>query len=338
MRPDSPWIYIFVYPREPWAGRPVGPPSITGHAPSQWASYKVRVRHRARMRLGVKAALGDAREMAALDVELLEVHLGLEDVPRHVDAVLSTFSAIRHERGLDILVHAPEFMGPPTHPELVDLSSPDDAARELSAELLARTIDLARGLGSPLVVAHPGGIAPEEMAGGAHDEGLERLNCSLGPLHDRARDAGVRLTLENMPWFYFVKGGGGAAPDGRGRRWVSTILVEPDDMDRLKAHVDGLTLDVSHGYLHTPKGGMEAIEGFLSRHRSRVLHLHLSDALPPDHEGLQIGEGCVDMAWVLRAVKGRDVTAVPEVIGGHRLGGRGFHRALGELRRMLAEA
>ncbi len=41
---------------------------------------------------------------------------------------------------------------------------------------------------------------------------------------------------------------------------------------------------------------------------------------------------------VLRALKGRDVTAVPEVIGGHRLGGRGFKRALEVLRRMLDEA
>jgi sugar phosphate isomerase/epimerase len=290
------------------------------------------------MRLGVKAALGDAREMAALDVELLEVHLGLEDIPRRTEALTSTFDAIRRERGLDILVHAPEFMGPPSCPELVDLSSPDDGARVLSLELLGRTIDLARALGSHLIIAHPGGIAPEERAARSRCEGLDRLERSLAPLRDRARDAGVLLTLENMPWFYFVKREEGVAPDGRGRRWVSTILVEPDDMDRLCDHVDGLTLDVSHGYLHDHEGGMAAIDGFLSRHKSRVLHLHLSDALPPDNEGLQVGEGCVDFASVLRALRGRDVTAVPEVIGGHRLGGRGFKRALEVLRRMLDEA
>jgi N-acetylneuraminate synthase len=290
------------------------------------------------MRLGVKAALGDAREMAALDVELLEVHLGLEDVPRRTEALVSTFNAIRSERGLDILVHAPEFMGPQSCPSLVDLASPDEGTRALSVELLGRTIDLAHSLGSPLMVAHPGGVALEELAASSHDEGLERLERSLGPLRDRARDAGVLLTLENMPWFYFVKHEEGAAPERRGHRWVSTILVGPDDMDHLRDHVDGLTLDVSHGFLHEPAGGMAAIDGFLSRHGPRVLHLHLSDALPPDNEGLQIGEGCVDIASVLRALRGRDVTAVPEVIGGHRLGGRGFKRALEALRRMLDEA
>lgn len=289
------------------------------------------------MRLGAKAALGDAREMAALDVELLELHLGLEDLPRRTEALVQTFSTVRRERGLDILVHAPEFMGPPSCPELVDLSSPNEGTRGLSVEMLERTIDLAIALSSPLIIAHPGGIAPAKPAAQAHLAALKRLKGSLRPLRDRARDAGIALTLENMPWFYFVKHGEDGTPDGRGIRWASTILVGPDDMDRLKDHADGLTLDVSHGYLHEPKGGMGVIEGFLSRHVSRVRHLHLSDALPPDNEGLQIGEGCVDFASVLRAFKGRDVTAVPEVIGGHRLGGRGFQRALEVLRRLQGE-
>ena len=97
-------------------------------------------------------------------------------------------------------------------------------------------------------------------------------------------------------------------------------------------YVDGLTLDVSHGYLYRPKGGMEAIRMFVEQYGDRIRHLHLSDALPPDHEGLQIGEGSVDFHYILDAMKDRDVTAVPEIIGGHRGGGIGFRRALGELR------
>jgi sugar phosphate isomerase/epimerase len=77
---------------------------------------------------------------------------------------------------------------------------------------------------------------------------------------------------------------------------------------------------------------MEVIDAFIDRHLERILHLHLSDAKPPDHEGLQVGEGDVDMERVLRAFRGMDITAVPEIMGGHRGGGLSFRRALEELR------
>jgi sugar phosphate isomerase/epimerase len=284
------------------------------------------------MRLGVKAALADADSMAALEVDFLEVHLGLDDLTRRRDALVATFGRIRRERGLGMVVHAPEFMGTATHPALVDLASPDPSARAMSVGLLERTVELAGAIDAGLIVAHPGGIVPEGDAAKAGAGGVERLGGSLDRLRDAAEASGALLTLENMPWFYYVKSD--QTGTGRMERWASTLLVDPEGFDPLAGLVDGLTLD---GFLHTPKGGMEVIEGFLSRHGERVLHLHISDARPPDHEGLQLGEGSVDIRSVLRAVVGRDVTAVPEIIGGHRRGGLGFARALEVIRRILDE-
>ena len=289
------------------------------------------------MRLGVKAALGDAAAMAALDVEFLEVHLGLDDLPRRRDPLVSTFGRIRRERGLGIVVHAPEFMGTAAHPVLVDLASPDAAVRRLSVGLLERTLDLARALEAALVVAHPGGIVLRGEAAVAGIGGLGRLRGSLGHIRDVAGEAGVAVTVENMPWFYNVKVGEGMPRGGGSERWESTLLVEPEAFDPLVDVVDGLTLDVSHGFLHAPEGGMVAIEGFISRHGERVMHLHISDAKTPDNEGLQLGEGSVDLRAVVRAFAGRDIGAVPEVIGGHRRDGLGFARALEVLRTMLDE-
>jgi sugar phosphate isomerase/epimerase len=287
------------------------------------------------MRLGVKAALHDAEQMARLDVELLEVHLGRDDLPRRFDALVSTFSGIGTDRGLDMVVHAPEFMGPARAAQLVDLASLDERTRRLSVDLLARTIDLAGSIGAKLIVVHPGGIAPPEHSARTREEGGDRLGASLDPLKDRAHGMGVMLVLENMPWFYNVKPQGPSDEGGAPRRWESTLLVEPERSSALLDCVDGLALDVSHAYLHIPEGGMDAIEGFITLHGDRVLHLHLSDALPPDLEGLQIGEGAVDFPAALRPFASRDITAVPEVIGGHRMGGLGFQRALEELRRVL---
>jgi sugar phosphate isomerase/epimerase len=324
------------------------------------------------MRLGVKAALGDATAMAGLDVEFLEVHLGIDDLPRRRDPLVATFGRIRRERGLGMVVHAPEFMGTAAHPVLVDLASPDDAVRRLSVGLLERTLDLAQALEASLVVAHPGGIVPPGMVLGAGrsdgdgvgigvevgvgigvgkevgngvgvgvghraGSGVGRLRGSLERLRDVATEADVAITVENMPWFYNVKAGEGTPGTGASERWESTLLVGPEGFDPLMDVVDGLTLDVSHGYLHSPEGGMEAIEGFIARHGRRVMHLHLSDAKPPDHEGLQLGEGSVDVRTVVRAFADRDIGAVPEVIGGHRRDGLGFVRALEVLRAMLDE-
>ncbi len=281
------------------------------------------------MRYGVKAALKDAWAMAGLEVDLLEVHLEPEDLPRRLDRVIETFGAIREELGHDLVVHAPEFMMTGAGLSLVDLASPDEAIRSLSVSTLEATLAMAREVGAILLVVHPGGITPnvDELDPG---EGLDLLVGELDHLHDHASEAGVMMAVENMPWFYHHK----PLDGGDVQRWESTIMVGPDDMDVLAPHVDGMTLDVSHGYLHDPAGGMDAIDGFLDRHLERVLHLHLSDALPPDHEGLQIGEGMVDMERVIRSFHGRQVTAVPEIMGGHRGGGLSFQRALKELRKI----
>lgn len=279
------------------------------------------------MRFGVKAALNDAEEMAALDVELLEVHLLVEDLARRRSSLVETFRGVRSRWGHDIVVHAPEFMPSPGEPILVDLSARDDTVRQMSMANLEASIEFAREVEARLIVTHPGGIYPSKEDPAAVG-GMGRLADSMARLSDIAHDAGLRLTLENMPWYYHRTSGHG----DQGERWESTLMVVPDGIESLGRSFDGLTLDVSHGYLHSPAGGMEVINSYMERYIDQIHHLHLSDALPPDHEGLQIGEGSVDFRYVLGCMRDRDVTAVPEIIGGHRGGGIGFRRALEELR------
>ncbi len=284
------------------------------------------------MRLGVKAALNDAHVMANLDVDFLEVHLRGDDLPRRLPSLVETFRTIGRSSGLGMVVHAPEFLGPLPAQGLVDLASPDPKQRSMSVSVLEATLELAGAIDAELCVVHPGGIVPQASDPSARG-GIERLVGSLEQVRSPSRDHGVRLAVENMPWFYHLKDEGGEGT----QRWESTILVGWEDFGPIEGSVDGLTLDVSHGFLHSPEGGMGVLEGFIAHHKERILHLHLSDALPPDHEGLQIGEGAVDLPSVLSAFRGSDLTAVPEIIGGHRRGGLGFKRAIEELRGMMAE-
>ena len=308
------------------------PPTRSDMRVEKGTTFIERPGHSSAMRFGAKAALSDAKIMAGLEVDLLEVHLRPEDLPRYRDALVRTFSELRSEGDLDLVVHAPEFMLALGSPILVDLSSPGGTVHAMSVAALEATIAFARDVGASLIVTHPGGILPSGDDPAAKG-GVERLRDTLHDLRDLSHGSGIKLSVENMPWFYHMKIVEGEGP----HRWASTILVGPDDLDPLVDAVDGMTLDVSHGFLHSPKGGMEIIEAFIARHRDRVLHLHLSDAMPPDIEGLQIGEGAVDFHRVLSAFKGRDVSAVPEILGGHRSGGLSFRRALEELRRIEGE-
>ncbi len=283
------------------------------------------------MRFGVKAALTDAWVMAEMDVDLLEVHIGLEDLSHRGESMLKTFRGIRSELGHDLIVHAPEFMMVTGKAALVDPSSSDDGLREMATQMLAAAIRFAGDVDANMVIVHPGGIYPSTEGSMARG-GIGRLAGSLGELGDLAGENGVAITLENMPWFYHRK----PVDGGQTQRWESTILVNPEDAGPLMGLVDGLTLDVSHGDLHSPAGGMDVVEGFIKAHGDHIRHLHLSDALPPDHEGLQIGEGNVDFATILTAFKDRKVTAVPEIMGGHMGGGISFRRALEELRQLEA--
>ena len=59
------------------------------------------------MRFGVKASRTDADVMAAMDVDLLEVYMGLDDPTRFREDMVNTFLDVRSDWGHDLVVHAP---------------------------------------------------------------------------------------------------------------------------------------------------------------------------------------------------------------------------------------
>ncbi len=271
---------------------------------------------RRRMRLGVKAAPTDAGKMARLEgVQFLETVLRGRDLQEDYGATRAAF------RDHDVLVvHAP-FTVPGGRE--VDVADPDPAHREASLRMWRRSCRLARELDARWVVLHPGGIVPVHVKEGpegglARADALERTTKALAGLED---ENGADLVLvENMPSHYHrASGETHAALTGQGL------------MDFLgwRDHVAGLCLDTSHAVL-TP-GGVTTLETFLRRAGSQIKHVHLGDALPPDGEGLPLGEGVIPwqrVASLLEERASQDVGAVPEVHGGHEAGGAGFREAL----------
>ncbi|MBN1677637.1 MAG: TIM barrel protein [Candidatus Thermoplasmatota archaeon] len=261
------------------------------------------------LRLGVMVSLRDYARIEVPGSDFSELLLFEGDLDRIDDKLSAEIKALWPPVEF---VHAQEFMDFRGRRELVDLSSDDDGIRARSVGLVSEARDLARRLGPVPVVIHPGGIRhtieDRERPAANLEESLRELGPSL-------------LLLENMPWFYWLH---------KTDRMVSNLCVSVEDMERFVGLVDGLTLDICHGYLSKPEGDSGYCQRFMGRLGSAVKHLHASDAEAPDKEGLQIGEGEIDFSWLV----GSDLPTVVEIWNGHENGGAGFRKGVERLRQM----
>ena len=207
-------------------------------------------------------------------------------------------------------VHAQEFISHRRRKRLLDLSSGNEDLRRASVEAVLKAREIANGLGGLPVVIHPGGIRRDMRSRDSLFENLEQSLKELG---------NIGLLLENMPWFYWYM---------KKDRMLSNVCVSIEDVKRFSRMVDGLTLDVCHGYLSKPEGDQGYCRRFMRTFGSKVKHIHVSDAKAPDAEGLQIREGEVDFSFL----KGVEIPITVEIWNGHLDDGRGFWRGIERLR------
>ena len=218
----------------------------------------------------------------------------------------------------ELIVHAPHAFSPEAPEQLIDLSSPVTGTRTKSIETITTALDLSSALSARYLVVHPGGISKRPIR--SKGQLYHSLLSSLQELESQ------QLLLENMPWFYWI----------RDERYVSNILILAWEFGDFLPHCGGLCLDLCHAYLSQEQGSTRTILEFFRRYPEHIKHLHVSDAVSPDGEGLQIGEGEVDFPGLFRDIhelvdaKGRDdenkttglwcYTMIPEIKGGHLQG------------------
>lgn len=241
--------------------------------------------------------LRDHDRIARLDFDFFELLVMDDDGVDELEELL-----VKDERCT--IVHAPEKMRVDGGRRLIDLAVEDRQRREIFVDRVNDVSTMAGRLGIPTVV-HPGGVRtkPTERAS-LH----ENLRTSLASLDGT-------LWLENMPKHYHVDG----------EKWCSNLCTRPDELADLLPQVDGVTLDVCHAYLSVEHGGNAAIASFFEMLRGSIKHVHLSDASRPDGEGLQLGDGEIDLGALPRM---RSVPVLLEIWNGHLDGGAGFSEAL----------
>jgi sugar phosphate isomerase/epimerase len=248
------------------------------------------------------ATIDDIGLVRSLDVDFIEVLAREGDDPERLERLLET-----EDRAL--IVHAPERMQLDGTSWLIDLADEDPGRREAFVDRIDQIARLAHDHGAATVV-HPGGVRKHLIA----DRALLARNLaeSLGSIEGK-------LWIENMPRRYHC---------GDQLLWCN-LLLHPEEFDDLLPCVDGVTLDVCHAYLSVEKCGNAAIASFFEHLKGRIKHVHLSDASYPHDEGLQLGQGDIDMGMLPRM---RGLPVLLEVWGGHLNGLAGYREALAKVR------
>jgi sugar phosphate isomerase/epimerase len=163
------------------------------------------------------------------------------------------------------------------HPSWIE---PDPHYRRIRIDHTRRALTLAKELGAPCITTEPGG--PVEP-GGSWSAALKLFVEGIKPVAEHAENSGVLLLVEPEP---------------------GLLIETADQFLEFMGHIDspavGMNFDIGHAYC---VGDEPATT--IPRVRQYIRHFHLEDiAATRVHHHLIPGEGAIDFAATLRAIKG----------------------------------
>lgn len=262
---------------------------------------------------GLIARYNDYKDMMAYKPTFIEFHLAEMDMK--IDFTPEeTYDC-------ELIVHAPEYMGE----NLMDLCSQDENIRcksvQLVLDVIKETHKLSRFFkGKPKLVAHPGAMT---FQGKIDSHLLEAtLIQSLQEIRNQSEWDGFELLFENLPPYPWYFGG----------QWKGNYFMDLGEIARFCQEQEmKICFDLSHAALYC-----NAKELDLGTQIEAVLpyssHLHLADGYGLDGEGVQFGEGSIDLQQIMPLFKNFDGTWTPEIWRGHLNNGNGFLEGLNYLK------
>lgn len=258
---------------------------------------------------GVKCRFHDFDEYEVLHSPVIEFHCSETDLD-------TSFSGRSDCSAL--IVHAPEIFDR----ELVDICSADERKVTRSLEILQRSIDktltLAGGFPAarPKLVVHLGGMFLDDPGTVNTAELTDRAIANFSRLKFSADQ--IDILPENLPPRPWYMGG----------EWHQVGFMKAEDMVRFCSTLElGMTFDACHAVLYCNLYKIDILE-YTRMVLPYIHHLHISDAAGINGEGLQIGEGEVDFNSLLRILRPKEFSWVPEIWSGHHYHGAGVYRAL----------
>lgn len=266
------------------------------------------------LKKGLKARPHDLTEVVKLGPKMIEFHTDIKDLDKELEG----------KYDIQMALHAPEYDGS----VLLDLASPDEKTRLQSVKVLEKALDTARRWaphfrGTPKLVFHPGGWSDEPCKTLDRPALYDNFFKAIADLNTE----GVDFLVENMPphpWFY-------------GGQWHCNIFMDPKECrDLCAGHRLGFCLDICHAFLWCQNTGFDFTR-FLQIVKPVMAHVHFSDAKGTDGEGLQIGEGELDLRVPLDVIGQVQVGWIPEIWQGHKDALAGFKTCWERTETLMAE-
>ena len=222
------------------------------------------------------------KAIAALGSDLVEI---VYDAPHFTSEKdrdkLPGLKEIIDSAGLDVTIHGSFWdLNPASHHHEV---------REISLKQAKLSIEACRFLGGAVVILHPGRIAVPELessARGANQRYLAQLKECLA----FAKDRGVRLSLENINFPYY-------------------LYPSIEDISELIENYEGigLCLDIAHAYRYmksVKKSEPEVrIAQAIKQLRRQIVHVHIHDNHGESDEHLIPGDGSINFEPIVAALK-----------------------------------
>jgi sialic acid synthase SpsE/sugar phosphate isomerase/epimerase/CBS domain-containing protein len=274
---------------------------------------------------GIVGRLNDFEDYLEWKPKLVEIHLTWRDLTQfNLEDLENRFNLYDQ----DLVVHAPEYY----KDKLIDFATRDTNTLDYSIEMLTKTIELAKSLGSkfkgvcrskgPKVVVHPGGHFESRLETNKADQ-YKALSNNLTNI----KKDGVELLVENMPpnpWYF-------------GGQWYNTVFM---DSNEIRQFIDetklGFCYDTSHALLYCNSIN-QSLSEYTKNIQSLTRHLHIADAVGTTQEGLQIGEGNIDFDHLFEILNSVDSGFIPEIWQGHLNNGKGFCKALHKIEKILKD-
>lgn len=261
---------------------------------------------------GVKCRFHDFNDYDKVDSKFVEFHCSDKDLDFNGDIGNSNKK---------LVIHAPEILDK----DLLDLCSANTAIQDKSIDAIRETIKLTKKVhtkfsqsSKPKIVVHLGGMSLNEMT-----PNLKTMMTQAERFLKTLDLSEVELMPENLPPRPWYLGG----------QWYQYAFCTAEDMLQFCRSMGlGMTLDICHAQLWCKYAGHSLLD-YVETVMPVVSHVHLSDALGIDGEGLQFGEGEIDFDVLMRKLEKKTFSWVPEIWSGHCHGGIGNYHALCHLKK-----
>ncbi len=264
-------------------------------------------------KIGVVARLKDIDEIIQdRNVDYVEIHYAASDLNK-----------IEHwkDYDLDLVVHFPEY----ADGKMLDLCAYDESLRQFSIDVINKVMQKARELklhfkkcmGDLKFILHPGAMSFPHLL-----DNPEKQYALFADSLRKLDSSGLEVLVENMLSFAWFLGKDWSANQG-----VNNSFMDAEDMYNFcTTHNYSMCLDLCHAKLYTNHTGKSFLE-YMKKVKPIVKHLHYSDCIGIDSEGLQVGEGDIDWGEVCEVFHDHPYGWTPEIWNGHHDHGEKFYEA-----------